>query len=1183
MRIAVFNKILVLIFISISIVGFGQDRCSHSMKSKFAEAVNIPTDAYEKSFIDWKKKRKTSVRSNVVVTIPVHVVIVHPTGQPIGTGDNLSMERIQSQIDVLNQDFPGINSDISDVPSMFDVGMSDISFCLATVDPDGNPTDGVTRYATDLNYDDNFMSIIMPETIWDNSLYLNIYVTSTIQDLGFSPVPSTQYTIPPQWDAPTVLTASFGGPGFATQQNYDLGRTAVHEIGHWLGLNHVWGPGGGGCSEDDGMDDTPTQEQPNYFCPNHPLPSCGNPAIFFMNFMDYVDDDCMLAFSEDQVDYMHFIIEEVRPGLIGAHLSKCEGLPPPDPIVVTVLSTADESCAGANNGSAEFSASGGTPPYSFSLDGVNFQADSSFDNLAGANYTVTVQDATSASQTANFSIGTAAQIFIEIVAVTNPCGGMPNGSFGVVATGGNVGDLSITVNQSMTDPNNFFSNLSAGVYNITVTDSQNCIEQIEFDLTNAPNQIAIDIVNVVQPCGTNPNGSFEVVTTNNIGVTVNQTMTDPNNAFSDLVADEYVITAQDAQGCTSELTYNLEVDPDPFEPIELDILYPSASECETDPNSVSVEFISSAGDGINNITLDNGMNTTMGLISGLSAGTYTYTASNAEGCQETGSFSIEDNYYYDLEFELIDPSCFNTSNGALSFENNTSLPILIQLSQGESSGPASYTSIPPGLHSLTVYGMDNCILIEEDIEFTVDQIIEIGISVDADCVSGLTTIDFSASGGTGTLNYELNGEVNTTGIFENLNPGNVNLVVTDENSCQENFQIEILPVDGVMTVITNIEDEFICSGESTQITLEVSGGSTPYTYLFNGIPQPSNVIQNVGGGSHTIEVLSSSNCAEDFETEIEIIEFEALVVEDVIITDSECSDEGGFFEASIFDGSPPYYYILDQVDTIFVDDLPRLEDGDHSIQVIDSEGCRSEVFEFETTVSSPVFVDVTILNHVSCFGLDNGKIELDVESSIGVSSYDWNIENINPQQMMAGEYSLTVTNPAGCTAVADFEITQPDSMIIESEVLTPAGNLAGSAEFTVAGGTPPYEFNVDGIENEDGFFSLLQGDYTVDITDAIGCNFSHDFTILLESSTNDISSEFGIKIGPNPTNDFLKVNCAACVKNSSYSIYNLQGKLELDGGIGLEETLQVANLGQGVYLLVIEVNGQVATKRFVVL
>ena len=1177
---------LISLIFSCGTFGYSQNRCSNILQEKFLEKVPEAKNSHQASIEAWKKKRAHTKRSSVEVTIPVHVIIVHPPGEAIGTGDNLSIERIQSQIDVMNEDFPGLNSDIGEVPTMFDVGASEISFCLATNDPDGNPTNGITRYPTNENYEDIFMTTIMPQTIWDNSLYLNIYVTSTIQDLGFSPVPSTAYTIPPQWDAPTVLTSAFGGPGYATQSFYDLGRTTVHEVGHWLGLNHVWGPTNGGCSEDDGMDDTPTQDQPNFACPDHPLPDCGNPAVFFMNFMDYVNDECMLAFSEDQVDYMHFIIEEVRPGLIGAHLSYCDNITPPDPVVVTILNTQNESCAGANDGSVEIFATGGDAPYVFSIDGYPDQMNGVFNNLGEGNYTVVVNDASGVAQAASFSIESSAPILVEIVAVTDPSCSMANGSFGVVASGGNPGGLTVTVNQTMTDPNNFFDNLSAGNYSIEVTDSQNCFEQVNYQLNNNTNQILIEVLEVNMPCGNSNNGSFEIQTTpENIAVTVNQTLTDPNNTFSDLTAGMYTISAQDDEGCISEIIYNLELDTDPFDPIQIDIIYPSASECETDPNSVLVEFVSSPSDGIDNIELDNGMTSTINMFSGMSAGNYTYTVSNNEGCSETGAFTIENNYYYDFDFTVNEPSCFNSSDGEISYSNNTGLPISITVSQGTpvAGSTSSYNNIPAGMHTVIVYGADDCILEEQEINFASSPIIETGLSITPDCASGLTQLQFTASGGNGTLTYELNGVSNTSGDFENLTAGIQTLTVNDENGCEETFEIEIFAIESAMTVNTFIEDEILCFGETTTVSLEIMGGAPPYQIIYDGISQSSNVISDVKGGIHSIIVQSNGDCAEDYETTLEIIEFEKLVVEDVMIIDSECSDQGGSFSANIFDGSPPYYYILDQTDTILVEDLPNLEDGAHSIQVIDAVGCSSELFEFDIIVSTPIAVDVEILNHVSCFGLSNGKVEIDVESSIGVTSFDWNDTNLNPQQLAAGLYSLTVTNPDDCTAVVDFEITQPDSLIIESEVLVPAGNLAGSASFTAAGGTAPYIYNVSGIENEDGEFSLLQGDYLVEITDANGCQITKEFTILLESANDDLIQEFGISFSPNPTDHFLSIDCKECPEESIYSIVNLKGETLRNGSIIKEKILDVSNYSQGVYLLIIEIDGRFVSNRFVVL
>ena len=1074
---------------------------------KFYQEVPEARFSFEESMKIWKDSRKTQSRSSIPVTIPVHVIIVHPPGEPVGSGDNLSLLRIQSQIDVLNQDFPVINSDIVNVPSQFDVGYSEIQFCLATKDPNGNDTNGVTRYATDLEFETNNF-FIMEETIWDNSLYLNIYVTSTIQDLGFSPVASPAYTIPPLWDAPTVLTSAFGGPGFATINNYNLGRTAVHEIGHWLGLNHLWGPMMGGCTEDDGMDDTPTQEESTFFCPDHPVSSCNNPAIFFMNFMDYVNDDCMLAFSEDQVDYMHFIIEQVRPGLIGAHLTKCEEIIIPDPIIGTVLSTTNESCSGSDDGAATITATGGTAPYTYSLDGAVAQANGTFNNISGGAHTVTIYDALNATGSINFNIDIATPIIIEVVAVTNPCGSNPNGSFGVVATGGNPGGLTITVNQNMTNPSNFFTGLTAGTFSIQAADSQSCVEELIFVLNEEDN---------------------------------------------------------------------------PFGPITIDIIYPAFDDCETDPNSVSVQFISDPAEDINNISLNNGLTANAGLIEGLSTGTFSYTISNDEGCQETGSFTIDQQYYYDISYTTSPPDCANSNNGSVLYTNNTDLQIFLVMSVGTSTGPTSYNNIPSGIHDVAVYGFNNCLLSEETIDFSVNEINATVEEIIPDCDSGLTDFQVSATGGSGQLNYSFNGQMNTTGIFQHVDPGVHEVIVTDANNCAQAILVEIQGVDTPIMVNTTLGQEVLCFGETTFININVQGGAPPYEYILNGISQSESFIENLGGGLYELTVRSAIECSEDFTWQAEVIEYEELVLENINVVDSECSSQGGIFEAEIFDGSLPYYYILDQTDTFLIEDLPTLSDGQHSIQALDGNGCSSEVYDFDIIVSEPISLEVEILNHVTCHGLSNGKINLFIESNVGVVNYEWNTSAPDFQALEAGNYELTVTNMVGCTAVAEFEITQPDELIIETEILIPAGNLAGSAEFIMAGGTAPYSFNVNGIENETGFFSLLQGMHEVEIADANGCTLSKEFIILFSSANDNIKNKLDLAIYPNPTNDKLNLDCSECDLSTFYTIYNIDGIKLQEGNLGGNKNIDVSSLEKGFYFLTVENQEQSSIQKFVVL
>jgi hypothetical protein len=249
-----------------------------------------------------------------VATIPVVVHVVYATAT-----QNISDEQIHSQIDVLNRDYRATNPDVSTVPSVFGhlVGDSVVEFRLATVDPDGNPTDGITRTSTTVGgfgADDAVKSARSGGADpWPGDRYLNMWVCKLGGGLlGYAQFPGG----PAETDGVVITYTAFGTTGTATSP-FDLGRTATHEVGHYLNLFHIWGDDGSGCGGTDEVDDTPNQGSENVGKPTFPHVSCHNGpnGDLFMNYMDYVDDDTMVMFTAGQVARMRACLDSARKPL----------------------------------------------------------------------------------------------------------------------------------------------------------------------------------------------------------------------------------------------------------------------------------------------------------------------------------------------------------------------------------------------------------------------------------------------------------------------------------------------------------------------------------------------------------------------------------------------------------------------------------------------------------------------------------------------------------------------------------------------------------------------------------------------------------------------------------------------------------------------------------------------------
>lgn len=272
-----------------------------------------------------KMQEPSANRIQTVYTIPVVVHVIH-NGNAVGTSYNISDAQILSQIDVLNEDYRRLNPDTTSTPSAFLPVAADceINFCMAQRDPNGNATTGIDRINRNskgwsappytMTYIDN---TIKSGSIWDPTKYLNIWVVPDYTSSGFQLLGHATF---PLNSGLTGLTSNYGSATtdgvviwykcFGRVGNldalYNKGRTATHEIGHWLGLRHIWGDANCG---NDYVNDTPTQQTANYGGQNIPYPCPGFPQVtcsngpngdMWMNYMDYCYDKCLNMFTAGQ-------------------------------------------------------------------------------------------------------------------------------------------------------------------------------------------------------------------------------------------------------------------------------------------------------------------------------------------------------------------------------------------------------------------------------------------------------------------------------------------------------------------------------------------------------------------------------------------------------------------------------------------------------------------------------------------------------------------------------------------------------------------------------------------------------------------------------------------------------------------------------------------------------------------
>ena len=657
---------------------------------------------------------------------------------------------------------------------------------------------------------------------------------------------------------------------------------------------------------------------------------------------------------------------------------------------VVVSSSQNVDCNGNSTGSATAVASGGNAPYTYewkNSGGTVIGTNPSISNLAADTYTITVfSDNGNCSKSASIQI-TEPSVLTASIAVTNiTCHGFDNGQLDLTVSGGtspytyNWSNISGTNNpQDQTD-------LEPGTYTVVVTDANGC-QVTKTATVDEPDPIVINTLAENHPTAAGNDGSITVNAVGGTGVLIynwNNGQTGP--AATNLPEGTYIVTVTDVNGCVESKTFNL------INPCTGGFTLATQ---KTDPtssgggNNGSITATASGGEAPYTYTLSgdgSGTNST-GVFNNLSAGTYTITAEDADGCEEVTSVVLNLICELDATFTKTDVSCNEGNDGsATATAVDGTAPFTFTWSNGTvetTSGTSTISGLVAGPYTVNVVDALGCEK-ERTVTITEPSAIVTSFNVEpATTVGGNEgEISVSASGGTAPYTFTLTpGNVtNSTGTFTGLTAGTYTVLVKDVNNCPVEISGIIVnepgcDVEAAISSSTNVD----CNGNSTgSATVVASGGNPPYTYEWKNsegdVVGTDATINNLVAATYIATVFSDNgNCSSS--ASVQITQPSVLAAE-IAVTDITCFGfDNGQVDLTVNGGTSPYTYDWGNLPgSNDPQDQTDLEPGIYNVLVTDANGC-TVITSGEVEEPGPITITLVQLNQPSAANND-GSIEV---------------------------------------------------------------------------------------------------------------------------------------------------------------------------------------------------------------
>ncbi|MBL4658447.1 MAG: hypothetical protein JKX73_10635, partial [Flavobacteriales bacterium] len=787
-------------------------------------------------------------------------------------------------------------------------------------------------------------------------------------------------------------------------------------------------------------------------------------------------------------------------------------------VATSVINATCNNC----DGSSTAAPSGGTAPYTYLWNDTLMQTTATATNLCASTYVVTVTDSNGCTVTVGDTVFAPSGMTLSFI-ITNPSTqGGSDGAIDMTVSGGTIPYTYLWSNANNIED---ISNLVSGTYFVTVTDSAGCTQTGVATLIDPGCGYTITKSSIPATCA-NADGTATVAVSGGTPPFTylwDDPATQTTSTATGLFPSAYTFWITDSTGCVESDTLNVTS------------TGVNVSVSKTDPSSPGAcdgTATASSSGGVAPYTYswnDPGAQVTA-IAVGLCDGNWCVTVVDNLGCTTVSCITLVDSCAYSVSLTSTNVSCNGNCDGTIDQTVSGGVPPYTYLWTPGGMTAEDIANQCAGTYTSTVTDSSGCVV---SVSQTITEPMALSATIIATNTSGPGNCDGTATvnptGGTGAYSYQWDDpgfQITQTAI--NLCSGTYTVIVLDANGCSNSVSVTVADPSCSFTVITSSTD-VTCGLSDGTATASVSGGFTPYTYLWDDpSAQTTATATGLNFGPYTVAVSDSSGCTSTYNVTVNSASSLAVTT-----TKTDPSSPGacdGTASATSTGGMAPYTYSWNTVPVQNSSVATGLCDGTYCATVTDINGCT--VNSCITLVDSCNLTLTLSSTNVSCNGLCNGSATVSVTGGTGAYTYSWanGDTGISADSLCSGSIAVTIIDGAGCTATSSVAVTEPaplsNSLFPASPNVSCPGCCDASVTTIPGGGTPPYLYLWDDTLSQTTATAsnLCTGSYTVAITDANGCTSSASVTVV------DSSCAFTI------TTSSTDATCGSCDGGTSVTV-----------------------------------------------